>query len=77
MLELLEGYRNKNFKITKLKRVDNTVSGIILYNNVRIHIDYMDHSIRKFTNILSLDLRDFYDKNVYYDIIDGEIVFQV
>jgi hypothetical protein len=77
MIKIIDGYRTRGFKITGLKRVKNTVRGIILFNNRRIHVDYMNDFLRKFTHTLSLDLRDVYEKNVYYDIIDGEIIIHI
>ena len=49
----------------------------ICYKNKYIFNDYMDKSIRNFTNDLSESLRDIMGKNVFYDIIMGQMCIHV
>ena len=76
MIEFLDNNSIRDYSIDKITRNGNKISGIILYNNKLINLNYMEKnkSTRDYTNELSLTLSDIMGKNVYYDIVKGNII---
>jgi hypothetical protein len=80
LLDFLNDYSLGNFTINYIKfRENNTVVGTVLYKKRYINIDYMNKSetFRIFTKGLSEELRDYFNSNMYYNIINGKIIFYV
>jgi hypothetical protein len=78
LIEYLTDYNSfGSFSINYLASDGNTINGLIYYRNRRSRVNYMDSSVREFTKMLSLELRDLVNSNVYYNIINGEIIFQI
>jgi len=80
-INLLELLSDKNsighYNILDVAKRNNTIVGYLFYNNKRLYCNYMDRYMRKFTQILSEDLRDIMGKNIFYNIVDGVITFQI
>ena len=66
-----------NYRISDLKKSKNTLNGYILYRDEYIYDDYMDESMRKYTQYLSENLRDVVGKNIFYNIVNGKITIQI
>jgi hypothetical protein len=73
LINYLKNFNYRNIKICNLRYIEHTLTGDILKNNRIYRIDYMNTTIRDFTKVLSEELRDINNKNIYYNIKSGVI----
>ena len=65
LIEYLTDYNSfGSFSINYLASDGNTIKGLLYYSKRRSRVN-------------SLELRDLVNSNVYYNIINGEIIFQI
>tara|TARA_B100000989_G_C19305928_1_gene370458 strand:- start:219 stop:533 length:315 start_codon:yes stop_codon:yes gene_type:complete len=73
----------ENFKINEIKFINNIsnepilIEGKLYYKKKRIYNDYLDNFLLDYNNYLALNLSDINNKNIYFNIINGEILVTI
>ena len=65
----------KKFSLTYNKSYKNLVYITLLKNNKKCYYNYLDDEVREICKILANDLKDIFNKNIYFDLINGELNF--
>ena len=78
VLKFLINYSNfKDYTIDNISTCSNYIEGYIYYNNKIINSNYMDNNIAEYTNYLAINLSNFINKNIFFDIILGKIYIYI
>jgi len=68
----------KGFSIKKKYIADNNIlSAQLLFNNHECKFNYMDRNVREICTIIAHDLRDYIDKNIFFDLYNGVLYFYI
>lgn len=75
--KILNYFRVLNSKQTEFHfDLSNVYDGIQLKKNgVILTNDYMDDNVRGICSIIAIDLREILDRNVYFNLINGKLIF--
>ena len=75
LLVFLKKINHKKCRMVNLRLHKHQIRAKLYLDNIHVDVHFWDPEISDFTNYIAVKCRKYMNRNVYFDIRNGEIIF--